>query len=101
MGVEEHSYARYALPALLLTLVIGTLIVLTASGSSNDSTAGELQTTRTVVATPKRTTITVQPGDNPSAIAERAGIDLDVLLALNPRIDPRALRVGDQLKLAP
>jgi hypothetical protein len=97
---QEQSYARYALPALLLALVIGTLFILVVSGSSGEESDGKAQTTQTV-STPTRKSIRVRAGDNPSTIAERAGISLDRLQELNPRMDPRALHVGDKLKLVP
>lgn len=97
----EQSNARYALPGLLLALVIGTLLVLVISGSSSeDKKTDRAQTTQTV-AKPRHKTIRVRPGDNPSAIADRAGIPLETLEELNPRMDPRALHVGDKLKLVP
>src|SRR6476619_977695 len=97
---QEQSYARYALPALLLTLVMGTLIVLVVSGSGDDNPAAKVHTTQTV-AKPRHKTIRVRPGDNPCTIAEPAGITLDQLEELNPRMDPRALHPGDRLKLVP
>jgi LysM repeat protein len=97
---QEQSYARYALPALLITLVIGTLLVLVVSGSSNDKSSAKAQTTQTV-AKPRHKSIRVKSGDNPSTIADRAGITLDQLEELNPRMDPRALHPGDKLKLVP
>jgi len=98
---QEQSYARFALPGLLLALVIGTLLVLVVSGSSGgDDSSSKAQTTQTV-AKPTRKTIRVRAGDNPSTIAERAGIPLETLQELNPRMDPRALHPGDKLKLVP
>jgi LysM repeat protein len=97
---QEQSYARYALPALLLTLVIGTLLVLVLNSSSGDKSSAKAQTTQTV-AKPRHRTIRVRAGDNPSTIADRAGITLDQLEELNPRMDPRALHPGDKLKLVP
>jgi LysM repeat protein len=97
----EQSNARYALPGLLLALVIGTLFILVVSGNeSDDKTSDKAQTTQTV-ATPRHKSIRVRAGDNPSAIAERAGIPLETLEELNPRMDPRALHPGDKLKLVP
>jgi len=101
--MQEQTYARYALPGVLLVLVIGVLVVLVASGGSNDDDkdAGAVSAPAATVPKPSRRTITVRAGDNPSAIAERAGIPIERLLELNPRVDPRALRVGDKLKLVP
>ena len=46
-------------------------------------------------------TYIVQAGDNPSAIAENCGVDVDDLLELNGIDDPRSLTVGQELKLPP
>jgi len=101
--MQEQTYARYALPGLLIVLVIGVLAILVIAGGSdegkNDAGAKALPTA-TAPKSPRKT-ITVRAGDNPSAIAERAGIETERLLELNPRLDPRALQVGDKLKLVP
>ena len=101
--MQEQTYARYALPGLLIVLVIGVLAILVIAGGSDDDKNDAGAKTPTTATAPKtsRKTITVRPGDSPSAIAERAGIPLERLLQLNPRVDPRALQVGDKLKLVP
>lgn len=43
----------------------------------------------------------VQAGDVASVIAERTGVSLQVVEALNPGVDVRAIRPGQKLKLAP
>lgn len=42
---------------------------------------------------------TVQPGESPYSIARKYGVKLDTLLASNPGIDPRRLRVGQILTI--
>jgi tetratricopeptide (TPR) repeat protein len=44
-------------------------------------------------------THTVQPGETPILIARKYGVRLDALLAANPRLDPRRLKVGQALSL--
>lgn len=44
-------------------------------------------------------TYTVRSGDTLAAIAERFGLSLDELVAANPGLDPRALTVGDSVRL--
>jgi tetratricopeptide (TPR) repeat protein len=46
-------------------------------------------------------TYVVKAGDSPYAIARRAGVKLDALLAANPGLDPRKLQVGQTLNLPP
>lgn len=99
--MQEQTYARYALPGVLVALVIGVLAVLVLVGTSGDGGKHTASTPTETVPRPAHKSITVRRGDNPSAISERAGVPLDRLLQLNPRIDPRALQVGDRLKLVP
>jgi len=101
--MQEQTYARYALPGLLIVLVSAVLAILVISGGSGDGkdAAGAKSPTTATAPKTSRKTITVRAGDNPSAIAERAGLPLERLLELNPRLDPRALQVGDKLKLVP
>lgn len=100
--MEEQTYARYALPGVLVALVIGVLVVLVLSGGSDGSKRDAARPTLTsTVPKPAHESITVRTGDNPSTLAQRAGIPVDRLVELNPRIDPAALQVGDRLKLVP
>ena len=44
-------------------------------------------------------THTVKPGETPSLIARQYGVRLDALMAANPRLEPRRLRVGQALSI--
>lgn len=44
-------------------------------------------------------TYIVQLGDTPSSIAEKCGVDVDDLMALNGIDDPTSLQVGQELKI--
>lgn len=44
-------------------------------------------------------THTVKPGETPSMIARRYGVRLDALLAANPKLEPRRLKVGQTLSI--
>jgi LysM repeat protein len=46
-------------------------------------------------------THTVKAGETPTVIARKYGVKLDALLAANPRMDPRRMRVGTVLVLPP
>jgi tetratricopeptide (TPR) repeat protein len=46
-------------------------------------------------------THTVAAGENPAAIARKLGLNLEALLAANPGLDPRKLRVGQVISLPP
>jgi LysM repeat protein len=59
---------------------------------------GDTGTTRTATG-PRKKTYTVRPGDTLALIAERTGVTVEELLALNPDIDPNSLTVGVKIKL--
>jgi tetratricopeptide (TPR) repeat protein len=44
-------------------------------------------------------TYTVKAGDNPSAIARKYGIKLDVLMAANPDLKPTKMRIGQSINV--
>lgn len=44
-------------------------------------------------------THTVKAGDTPTVIAKKYGVKLDALMAANPNLDPRRLRVGQVLRI--
>jgi LysM repeat protein len=106
--MAARSPARFLAPLALLA-VIGALYLIVKPQSSGDSGSATPTTTAQPAKkqsakksthkkkTPK--TYTVQSGDTPSGIAEKAGISLAKLEALNPSLDPQALAPGEKLKL--
>jgi LysM repeat protein len=106
--MAARSPARFLAP-LALVAVIGALYLIVKPQSSGDSGSATPTTTAQPAKkqsakksthkkkTPK--TYTVQSGDTPSGIAEKAGISLAKLEALNPSLDPQALAPGEKLKL--
>jgi LysM repeat protein len=61
-----------------------------AEEAANQSLTGTLPAARTH---------TVKPGETPTMIARRYGIRLEALLAANPKLEPRRLKVGQTLYL--
>lgn len=49
----------------------------------------------------KTRTHIVVAGETPIAIARKAGVSLDALLAANPGLDPKKMRVGQRINLPP
>jgi len=106
--MAARSPARFLAPLALLA-VIGALYLIVKPQSSGESGSATPTTTAQPAKkqsakksthkkkTPK--TYTVQSGDTPSGIAEKAGISLAELEALNPSLDPQALAPGEKLKL--
>ena len=63
------------------------------ASSAGAATAGGHKRTR------RARTYVVKPGDTPSGIAEKTGVSLDLLLELNPNLDPQTLSPGQRIKL--
>ena len=106
--MQAPRIVRWTLPALLLTLVIGALLIVAASGreepserpgASGSSGAAEKSTSSRKRAKARRAT--VRRGDTITAIARRTKRTEIELLKLNPNVDPRALRAGQRLKISP
>jgi LysM repeat protein len=104
--------ARLAAPAaFLLAVTVALLLVRSGleggSGSGGDSTVPTLtsstrSTSTTTVTTkkrPRRRFYTIQSGDTLATVAAMFGTTVEQLLALNPEIDPRALRVGQKIRV--
>lgn len=110
--MPRRSPARYLAPLAVVAFLIALTVVVSPAGddggdasptgsataeptpsseSSSERSAGRRRTTRR--------TYTVRPGDTPSAIAERTGVPLEQLEALNPDIDPQQLSPGQRLRL--
>ena len=53
----------------------------------------------TPVPTPSYRTHTVKSGETPTIIARRYGVSVNSLMALNPRVDARRMKVGTVLKI--
>lgn len=107
MVTIPYWFIRYGLPTAFLMLA--TVAVLLARAAIHEDVAAA--TTRrpapAPVVSPERTRIrsarasaySVRSGDTLGTIAERFGTTVDQLLVLNPGIDPRALRVGQSLRV--
>jgi len=48
---------------------------------------------------PRLRTHTVRSGDNPSTLARQYGVKLEALLAANPKLDPKKLKVGQTVNI--
>jgi LysM repeat protein len=101
-------FIRYALPVAFL--VVATAAVVAVRPVLHD--AAPVRATRAAapapvrvarppgnVARPRTTAYSVRSGDTLGTIAGRFGTTVDELLVLNPGIDPRALHVGQPLRV--
>jgi LysM repeat protein len=105
-----RSPARLLAPLALVAFALALFVVI--SSATKDETeapggrdAGQAQSTDR----PKKQgggkkkkakkTYVVKAGDTPSGIAEKANVELEQLLKLNPDLDPQTLTPGTTIKL--
>jgi LysM repeat protein len=114
MGAYRQSSLRALAPASLVIFGIAFLVVVIASlsgGDSSSSPSERVQPTKSHKRQIKPATshrrvrpgarfYTVRPGDNLSTIAAATGVSVDLLLELNPSLDPQGLVTGQRLKLS-
>ncbi len=120
--MTSRSPARWLAPIALLASVLAVLLILAGTvglGGDDAEPAAETPTTEARETgardrpagddgAPARTTAAaergprtyrVRPGDTLGAIAERTGLTVERLVALNPDTDPQSLTVGETLRL--
>jgi N-acetylmuramoyl-L-alanine amidase len=111
----REELARYAAPAaFLLAVTIAALLIRSGfeSGSSGSAAPTVAVTTRTTTRAETTTTAststttttakqyyTIQSGDTYDTVAAKYGKTADDLLALNPGVDPHALRIGQKIRV--
>jgi LysM repeat protein len=105
-----RSPARFLAPLALVAAAVA-LVLVVSNSRDTESTAPPAGVTRTAdnAATPAsgkkqrkrrhRKMYTVKPGDTPSGIAEKTGVPLEDILALNPTLDPQTLAPGTKIRL--
>ena len=104
-GIDWAAEARrYALPVLLLlAAMIGALAVRAAVADDEPSAPKAKQAPQAQQRTGVKRAVAklhiVCSGDTLGGIAERYDTTVERLLALNPRVDPQALRVGQELRV--
>lgn len=104
-GIDWRAEARrYALPVLLLLFVtVGALIARGALADDKGPAAEAKQAPRTTAKVKAKRAAAkshlVESGDTLGEIAGRYGTTVERLRALNPKLEPSALRVGQQIRL--
>jgi hypothetical protein len=61
--------------------------------------AGLIQRAESAIPSPTPFAYTIKAGDTLGQIADKFNVQLDLLLAANPNVDPNSMRVGDTLKI--
>lgn len=100
--VDRRSAARIAVPLAFLAAVT-VAVLLVRSGLDEAATRANTVPVATVPAPPAsgqtRRFYRIRPGDTLAAIAPRFGLTEVELLALNPGIEPTALRIGQRIRV--
>lgn len=103
MEQRTSSTARFA---AALALIVAVLILIVAIASALDSGGSSPPQHRQQHAQKephkqrtKAKTYTVQTGDTLIAIAQKTGVPVAEIIALNPGVDPQILIAGQTLKL--
>jgi hypothetical protein len=109
MVTIPYWFIRYALPIGALMVATAAILVLRPSYESSfevpslrreqASPPSSAPARRGHVRSTRATAYSVRSGDTLGTIADRFGTTVDELLVLNPGIDPRALRVGQSLRV--
>jgi hypothetical protein len=103
------TVARYAAPVVLLIAVLVAFSLATSAGILGGKNANVSTSTSTASGTPttsakpsvKARFYVVKPGDTLSAIASKTGVSQASIKALNPKLNPSRLAVGQKIKLPP
>jgi LysM repeat protein len=103
------TVARYAAPVVLLIAVLVAFSLATSAGILGGKNANVSTSTSTTSGTPttsakpsaKARFYVVKPGDTLSAIATKTGVSQASIKALNPKLNPSSLAVGQKIKLPP
>jgi LysM repeat protein len=106
--VGWRNPARYIAPLALAAAVTATyLVVHHALVDKHSSTSSTVQTTSTIVTRhghsgsrgSKARFYVIKPGDSLSEIADKTGVAIATIEALNPKVNPNALQPLQRLRL--
>lgn len=113
----RRSPARFLAPLALIAVVVALLAIISGSGGGGGTSTSESTTTTSSAQTSTSTTTskqakkkpakstdtgktyTVQVGDTLGGIANKTGVPLQQIEALNPDVDPHAMTTGQEIRL--
>jgi LysM repeat protein len=102
---KPNQFVRvFAVLALVAAFILVVTIVATSGGGSNGGDNGSAQVKSEGPDKRGRTAVSrgvwiVRSGDTLGRISADTGIDIDVLIQLNPDLDPQALLEGQRIAL--
>ncbi len=98
-SATARIFAAVALVAAVLVIAIVVSSATNSSSSDHHHKSGHHVHKEATHHRTKAKTYTVQTGDTLTAIAQKTGVPVSELLALNPEVDPQILIAGQVLKL--
>lgn len=109
-AMAARKPGRYLAPIALLAVGAAIFMVVKAHVHTTHTSTGAqisstlVQSTRHTSSSqshhrPSRATYTVRSGDTLSGIAARTGVQVAVIMRLNPGLNPNALQTGQVIKL--
>ena len=104
---SQSSPARYAaIAALVIAFIVIIVLIGSSLGGGDDSSSNgspvpaQKQGKSKGSGGGERKVYIVKPGDCClSQIAQKTGVDIEMLEQLNPKLDPQAIHSGDKVKL--
>jgi LysM repeat protein len=103
MERRTSSATRIIAALALIGAVLAVVVAISIGMSADSSPRHEQKEQQTQKETKKKrtqaATYTVETGDTLTSIAQRTGVPVNELLALNPEVDPQILIAGQTLKL--
>lgn len=108
MRRDHRQLAHFGAPAVFLLAVTIFVLILrgglgggsgTKTDHANPGTTVQSTVTNTSTQTVTTRTYTIHSGDTLGAVAVHFGVSVEDIMALNPGIQPTALRVGQKIKV--
>jgi LysM repeat protein len=101
---KPNQFVRaFAVIALVAALIAVVAVVITSNGDSGGGDGGGAKVTKGPSKRGRqaidRGVWIVRPGDTLGRVSEATGVDVDVLIQLNPDLDPQALLEGQRIDL--
>jgi LysM repeat protein len=96
---------RFLAPIALVVVIAGTYLIVEQGVNSSHTASTQVKRTQAPRLTRAQRRFahdrfyTVKPGESLSSIADRTGVSVHRLEALNPRINPDSLLVGQRIRL--
>ena len=98
--MAARSPLRFLAP-IAIALFLAAVVYVVASSDNSKKDSSSQRTAAPAKVVPRRRTYVVRAGDTLTSISDKTGVSTATLIALNPRLDPQTLQLGDRLKLRP